>query len=86
MAGKNSAYENQYNVGLATTQATTNPGYNNAQRRLSKLDSLTTVDAGERPTGKRTYFATYGPRRQDELSQQIRLGSIDELARRQSDL
>lgn len=83
VAEKNSAYDNQYNLGLATTQGTTNPNYNNVPRRLSKVDSLSNVD-GERPRGKRTYFATYGPTRQDELAQQIRVGSIDAAATRQT--
>lgn len=82
---KNSAYDHQYNLGLATTQGTTNPSYNNVPR-LSKVESRSNVDSVERPTGKRTYFATYGPRRQGELSQLVRQGSIDELAKRQTDM
>lgn len=80
VAERNSAYDGPYNIGLATTQGTTNPSHNG---RLSKVQSQLNVAAsGERPTGKRTYFATYGPTRQDELAQQIRQGSIDEAATR----
>jgi len=60
---KNSAYDHPYNLGLATTQGTTNPRHDYVPRSLPKVDSVLNGQRAAAPTGARSYFATYGPSR-----------------------